>query len=212
MQIHTHVHMHAHYTDMHTMLHYTHTYTHCSLICHIQAIPHLLTGYAVPIIVSLVIFLVFYGGAFLGVLFFDFFLLSSHWMYPWIREWNRINGGDDALRGSSSGESDFTDNGDVERTLTTPRTTQQENRTHYMYSTNFKRRPSLKKVVVVCSVYIRYMVCIKLCIISVSWFIFSARVTNKPNVLTCMVRLLNICNISSKLAIILQLLFTLLFI
>ena len=119
-------------------------HTQCTLI---QSIPHLLTGYAVPIIVSLVIFLVFYGGAFLGVLFFDFVLISTHWIHPWIREWNRIHEGDYASKENSSGESDFTDNGDVDKALTSTR--QQENRTHYMYSTNYKRRPSIKKVCIV---------------------------------------------------------------
>jgi len=99
--------------------------------------------------VSIVVFLVFYVAAFIGViifdkiLFIDSFFLRGHW----IREWVKKNMGDDVSKESSSSESDDrTDNGDVEKGLTTPRTRQQENRTHYMYSTDFKRRPSLKKV------------------------------------------------------------------
>jgi len=104
---------------------------------HIQSSP---TDYAAPIIVSIVMFLVFYLAAFVGVIIFDKILFIESFFLPghWIRDWVKKNAGD-VLGESSSGESDQTDSGDVEKGLTT--------RTHYMYSTDFKRRPSLKKVV-----------------------------------------------------------------
>ena len=39
-----------------------------------------------PVTVTVLIFLVVYGGAFIGVVFFDYCLHRQHWINKWIKE------------------------------------------------------------------------------------------------------------------------------
>ena len=90
----------------------------CPRYKHIVLILYL-SGYAAPIIVPFVFFIVvFYGGAFIGVILFDYVLHSAHWIHQLVQH-------DDV---------DQPDGDDLERG------------SNHNQSFRFKRRPSLMKV------------------------------------------------------------------